>query len=79
MGTLFWWVKIILIGLFSVYFFIFGIEVLIGSYGIGHPQMFLLYFFSASFMILISMIGILYPILQLYTYMKPKAKVSTNE
>jgi hypothetical protein len=79
MGSWLWWIKILVIGLLSVFFLIFGIEVLVGSYGLKHPQIFIMYFFSGSFIILISIIGILYPVFQLYAFFKPQDTAQEND
>lgn len=72
MGSWSWWVKIMVIGILSVFFFIFGLEILIGAYTLGHPQIFVMYFFSGSFIMLISFIGILYPVFQIYAFFHPQ-------
>jgi len=65
-----WWGKMILIGFFSLFFLIFGIETLIGAFHLNNPLEFIMYFFSASFMILVSLVGILYPVFQVYDHLK---------
>jgi len=79
MGSWSWWVKNIIIGFFSVFFLVFGLEVLIGSYGLKHPEYFIMYFFSGSFIILISLIGILYPFLQLYAFLRRPEPLDHDE
>jgi hypothetical protein len=69
MGSWFWWLKILSIGVFSLFFLVFGVEVLIGSYGLKQPQFFIMYFFSGSFITLISLVGVLYPVFQIYAYL----------
>jgi hypothetical protein len=70
MGSGFWWVKIIIMGLFSLFFLILGTETLIGAFHLKNPLEFIMYFFSASFMILVSIVGVLYPIFQIHSYFK---------
>lgn len=70
MGSCFWWVKMILLGLFSLFFLIFGVETLIGAFNLKNPLEFIMYFFSASLMILVSIVGILYPAFQFHAYYK---------
>jgi predicted RND superfamily exporter protein len=70
MGSCFWWGKMILVGLFSLFFLIFGIETLTGAFHLRNPLEFIMYFFSASFMILVSIVGILYPAFQVHAYFK---------
>lgn len=66
----FWWGKLVLIGLFSLFFLVFGVETLIGSFQLKNPLEFIMYFFSASLMILVSIVGILYPVFQVHAYLK---------
>jgi hypothetical protein len=70
MGSYVWWGKMILIGLFSLFFLVFGIETLIGAFHLKNPLEFIMYFFSASLMILVSIVGILYPTFQVRAYLK---------
>jgi len=70
MGSYFWWGKMILLGFFSLFFLVFGIETLIGTFHLKNPLEFIMYFFSASFMILVSIVGILYPTFQVHAYLK---------
>jgi len=65
-----WWGKMILIGFFSLFFLVFGIETLIGAFHLQNPLEFIMYFFSASFMILVSLVGILYPAFQVHAHLK---------
>ena len=68
----FWWLKMIVIACFSVLFFIFGIETLIGAFHLKNPLEFIMYFFSASLIILVSIVGILYPGFKVYAHVKKK-------
>lgn len=65
------WLKILFLGICSLFFLVFGIEVLVGAYELTNPQIFLMYFFSGCFIILVSVTGVLYPIFQLYAFLKP--------
>jgi len=78
-GSWLWWIKNVVIGVFSIFFLIFGIEVLIGAYGLKHPQSFIMFFFSGSFITLISIVGILYPVFQIYTWITQKPDSSTGD
>jgi hypothetical protein len=69
MGSWFWWAKILVVGIFSTFFLVFGIEVLIGSYSLKQPQFFIMYFFSGSFITLISLVGVLYPVFQIHAFL----------
>jgi hypothetical protein len=66
LNTWFWWIRNVIIGLFSVFFLIFGVEVLIGAYALKDPQLFIMYFFSGSFITMVSLVGLLYPVFQVY-------------
>jgi hypothetical protein len=70
MRSYYWWGKMILIALFSLFFLVFGIETLIGAFHLKNPLEFIMYFFSASLMILVSIVGIFYPIFQVHAYLK---------
>jgi zinc transporter ZupT len=78
MGSYFWWGKMTLVGLLSLFFFILGIETLIGAFHLKNPLEFIMLFFSAGFMILVSLVGILYPAFQVHTHLK-KGKVNHDE
>jgi hypothetical protein len=78
MGSCFWWGKMILVGLFSLFFLVFGVETLIGAFNLKNPLEFIMYFFSASFMILVSIVGILYPAIHVHAYFKT-VKVHRDE
>jgi len=78
-GSWLWWLKNVVIGVFSIFFLIFGIEVLIGAYALKHPQAFIMYFFSGSFIILFSLVGILYPFFRIYTWITQKPDSSSGE
>ncbi|MDP1991405.1 MAG: hypothetical protein Q8K00_10305 [Syntrophales bacterium] len=72
MGSCFWWGKNILIALFAIFFLVFGIETLIGSFLLKNPLEFIMYFFSASLMVLVSLAGILYPTFQVHSFFKTR-------
>lgn len=67
-----WWGKNILIAFFALFFLVFGIESLMGSFLLKNPLEFIMYFFSASFMILVSLVGILYPALKIHALYKTR-------
>jgi heme A synthase len=50
-----WWVKQIFLILIGSFFFLFGIQVMVGAYQLNNPFTFMMSFFSASFIILISL------------------------
>lgn len=70
MDACLWWGKNILIAFFALFFLVFGIETLIGSFLLKNPLEFIMYFFSSSLMVLISLVGILYPTLKIHTLFK---------
>lgn len=53
-------IKNILVLLLSVFFLLFGISILIGSFKLPNPLEFVMTLFSASFIILFCIVGILY-------------------
>ncbi|GEM_PF-582064 len=67
---IFWWFKIIAIGLFSLFFLVYGIETLIGAYSLKSPMDFVMFFFSASFMILVSGVGLIFSFFRIYNHFK---------
>ncbi len=50
-----WWIFQSLMILVSVFFLVFGIDLLRASYTLGNPFNFIMTFFAASFIILISL------------------------
>ncbi|THB81095.1 MAG: hypothetical protein D3926_03855 [Desulfobacteraceae bacterium] len=50
----YWWILQVFLTLVSIFFFIFGIDLLIGSYSLNNPYNFIMTFFAASLIILIS-------------------------
>jgi len=64
--------KNLLIALFALFFLVFGIEALVGSFLLKNPLEFIMYFFSASFMVLVSLVGILYPVLKIHALYKTR-------
>jgi hypothetical protein len=70
-----WLLKMIMIGCFSLFFFIFGVETLVGAFHLKNPLEFIMYFFSASLIVLISIVGILYPGFKIYAHIMKKQDV----
>jgi len=54
------WIKNIVILLLSLFFLIFGINILWNSFSVNNPHEFVMLLFSASLMILICIVGIIY-------------------
>ncbi|MHB8828899.1 MAG: hypothetical protein ACYC6Q_05145 [Syntrophales bacterium] len=70
----FWWLKIVLMGLLSLFFLLYGIETLIGAYSLKNPMEFIMYFFSASFMILVSSVGAIFSFFKIYGRLKARGE-----
>ncbi|MCA1793074.1 MAG: hypothetical protein ABR534_00295 [Desulfotignum sp.] len=49
-----WWIFQIVLILVSLFFFVFGLDLLMASYGLEDPFSFIMTFFAASFILLIS-------------------------
>jgi len=75
----FWWLKNILIVLFSLFFLVFGIQALIAAYNMKNPYEFIMYFFSSSLIILISIVGLIYPAFRLRAALKLHAKAENDK
>jgi len=74
MDTFFWWGKVILIGIISLFFLLFGIDTLVSSYQSTSPHIFVMSFFASNLMILISAVGIMYPAVRIYRRYKISAR-----
>lgn len=74
-----WWFKQILFLGGSLFFLVFGIDVLVAAYTLKHPQQFVMFFFSGSFIVLISIVGLLYPIFQFLAFFRPPASVEEDD
>ena len=70
MDTFFWWISKIVIGIVSLFFFIRGLEVLIGSYSLNNPAEFIMYFFSSNMLILVSAVGVIYSAVRIFRRIK---------
>ncbi|MFO7753438.1 MAG: hypothetical protein R6V41_09995 [Desulfobacteraceae bacterium] len=67
-----WWVFQLSLTCISLFFAIFGVDLLIGSYSLENPFTFIMTFFAASFMILISlalMTGFIIRMVRVYRYL----------
>jgi hypothetical protein len=73
MDSVFWWGKMMLMTLISLFFFILGIDSLISSYRSTSPHVFVMGFFSSNLMILISAVGLMYPAVNIYRRYRPPA------
>jgi di/tricarboxylate transporter len=74
MGSILWWGKNILIVLVALFFLVFGIETLIGTFNLKNPLEFIMYFFSASLVVLVSFVGFLYPAFQIHQLLKMRKR-----
>jgi hypothetical protein len=54
MSILLWWIRHIVLILIGAFFLYYGIRLLIGSYDLNNPFVFIMTFFAANFIILIS-------------------------
>jgi hypothetical protein len=72
------WIKNIAILLFSLFFLMQGVNILMGSYSLKNPMEFLIYFFSASLLILVCLVGIIYFFSRFFVK-KPQDEVSDHE
>ena len=54
MGVLFWWLRNLVLIAASLFFLLFGIQVLVGAYGLNDPFNFVMTFFASNLIILIS-------------------------
>ena len=54
MSKLFWWIRHVVLILIGAFFLYYGIQLLIGSYALKDPFVFIMTFFAANFIILIS-------------------------
>ena len=50
-----WWIFQILMMLASLFFLVFGVDLMRAAYALGNPYHFIMTFFSASFIMLISL------------------------
>lgn len=53
-------IKNIVVLLLSLFFLVFGIDILVGSFKLANPLEFVMTLFAASFIILFCVVGILY-------------------
>jgi len=70
MKTYIWLGKLVIMTIISLFFSVFGIETLIGSFYLKNPFDFIMYFFSASLMILVSIVGIIFAVSRLYAFIR---------
>lgn len=77
-----WWCIQCIMILLSIFFTIFGIDLLIGAYSTSNPFTFIMVFFSSSLIILISLtilIGIIIKIIRVYKSLKSNPEDQNNQ
>jgi len=68
-----WWVRQVILVLLGLFFFLFGIHLLIAAYKLKDPAWFVMTFFASNFIILISatlLIGFVYRMVKSYGNIK---------
>ncbi len=68
-----WWAKQILLIVLGGFYLYFGVHLLVASYQLNNPFLFLLTFFASNFIILISaalVIGFVYRLIVAYRFLK---------
>lgn len=71
-----WWIFQVSMMLVSIFFLIFGFDLIIGSYSLNDPFSFIMTFFAASFVILISLalsISFLIKMISVYRHINNQA------
>ena len=69
-----WWTTQVLCLLISLFFFVFGVDLIRGAYGLDDPFSFIMTFFAASFIILISLtltLVFMIKMIRVYRCLKP--------
>jgi len=66
------WLKTGVVGFFSLFFLLLGIDNLLNAYHLKHPQTFIIYFFASNLIILISLTGLLFSVIRIYNFIKGK-------
>ena len=69
-----WWTAQVLCILISLFFLVFGVDLIRGAYGLNDPFSFIMTFFAASFIILISLtlaLVFIIKMIRVYRRLKP--------
>jgi len=75
-----WWLLQIILTIVSVFFLVFGVDLLMGSYSLNDPFSFIMTFFAASFIILISLALMLtFLIKMIRVYRELKNQTNNNQ
>ena len=70
----FWWAAQVLCLLISIFFIVFGVDLIRGSYGLGDPFSFIMTFFAGSFVFLISLtLSLVFVIKMIRVYLRLKS------
>jgi hypothetical protein len=72
------WFKNIAVLLFSLFFLMQGVNILMGSYSLKNPLEFVMYFFSSSLLILVCLVGIIYFFTRFFVK-RPKDEMNDHE
>jgi len=70
-----WWIWQLILVLFCLFFLVIGIEILLKSYQLNNPFIFVMIFFSSNLIILISVVlmaGLIYRIVGVFRLLKNK-------
>lgn len=70
--------RIIVVGIGSCIFLLFGIERLWGSYQLTNPHYFILTFFASNLIILISMVGFIYVVITVVTSIRTARRTESG-
>jgi hypothetical protein len=73
------WIKNTVILLCSIFFLIFGINILWNSFSVNNPHEFIMLFFSASLMILVCIVGIIYFVFRFFPQKQDTMDVNDDE
>lgn len=76
---MYWWGKQLSIGILSVFFLMFGIDLLISTYRLNNPHQFIICFFASNLIIMISAVGVLYPAMRIFARLRTKNVDEDND
>ena len=75
-----WWTVQVLCILISLFFLVFGVDLIRGAYGLNDPFSFIMTFFAASFIILISLtLALVFMIKMILVYRHVKTSQAQEE
>lgn len=76
---MYWWGKQLSIGILSLFFLMFGIDLLVSIYRLNNPHEFIMGFFASNLIIMISAVGVLYPAMRIFARLKTKNVDEDND